>query len=59
MLELRDVARRYGDVVALDGISFSVEEALAVLLRRTLELDAREWARVATVEDTTDRKERQ
>ena len=26
MLELRDLARRYGDVVALDGISFSVAE---------------------------------
>lgn len=25
MLELRDLARRYGDVVALDGISFAVE----------------------------------
>ena len=25
MLELRDLARRYGDVVALDGISFTVE----------------------------------
>jgi ABC-2 type transport system ATP-binding protein len=25
LLELRDLARRYGDVVALDGISFSVE----------------------------------
>jgi ABC-2 type transport system ATP-binding protein len=25
VLELRDLARRYGDVVALDGISFSVE----------------------------------
>ena len=25
MLELRDLARRYGDVVALDGVSFSVE----------------------------------
>ncbi len=25
MLELQDLARRYGDVVALDGISFSVE----------------------------------
>ena len=25
MLELRDLARRYGDVVALDGISFRVE----------------------------------
>ena len=25
MLELRELARRYGDVVALDGISFSVE----------------------------------
>ena len=25
MLELRDLARRYGDVVALDGISFSVQ----------------------------------
>ena len=24
MLELRDLARRYGDVVALDGISFTV-----------------------------------
>jgi ABC-2 type transport system ATP-binding protein len=26
VLELRDLARRYGDVVALDGVSFSVEE---------------------------------
>jgi ABC-2 type transport system ATP-binding protein len=26
VLELRELARRYGDVVALDGISFSVEE---------------------------------
>ena len=26
MLELRDLARRYGDVVALDGVSFSVGE---------------------------------
>ncbi|MEA2829172.1 MAG: type transport system ATP-binding protein [Actinomycetota bacterium] len=26
MLELRDVSRRYGDVVALDGISFTVHE---------------------------------
>jgi ABC-2 type transport system ATP-binding protein len=26
VLELRDLARRYGDVVALDGISFSVDE---------------------------------
>ena len=26
MLELRDLARRYGDVVALDGVSFSVAE---------------------------------
>jgi ABC-2 type transport system ATP-binding protein len=25
VLELRDLARRYGDVVALDGISFTVE----------------------------------
>ncbi len=25
MLELRDLARRYGDVVALDGVSFTVE----------------------------------
>ncbi|MGZ5310418.1 MAG: ATP-binding cassette domain-containing protein, partial [Solirubrobacterales bacterium] len=25
MLELRDLARRYGDVVALDGISFTVD----------------------------------
>jgi ABC-type uncharacterized transport system ATPase subunit len=24
VLELRDLARRYGDVVALDGISFTV-----------------------------------
>jgi hypothetical protein len=41
------------------GISFSVEEALAVLLRRALELDARECGSLATVEDTTDGKERQ
>jgi ABC-2 type transport system ATP-binding protein len=26
VLELRDLARRYGDVVALDGVSFSVDE---------------------------------
>jgi ABC-2 type transport system ATP-binding protein len=26
VLELRDLARRYGDVVALDGVSFSVTE---------------------------------
>ena len=26
MLELRDLARRYGDVVALDGTSFTVAE---------------------------------
>jgi len=25
MLELSDLARRYGDVIALDGVSFSVE----------------------------------
>jgi ABC-2 type transport system ATP-binding protein len=25
VLELRDLARRHGDVVALDGISFSVD----------------------------------
>jgi hypothetical protein len=39
------------------GISFSTEEALAVLLRRELELDEGGLAGLAMVEDTTRRKE--
>jgi predicted small metal-binding protein len=39
------------------GISFSTEEALAVLLRRELEPDEGESARLAMVEDTTRGKE--
>ena len=32
MLEVADLARRYGDVVALDGLSFTVEPGQLVAL---------------------------
>jgi hypothetical protein len=39
------------------GISFSTEDALAILLRRELEPSERQWADRATAEDTTLRRE--
>jgi hypothetical protein len=41
------------------GISFSTEDALAVLLRMELELEEGVPADLAVVEDTTHRKERE
>jgi predicted small metal-binding protein len=39
------------------GISFSTEDALAILLRRELEVSERQWTDRATAEDTTHRRE--
>lgn len=39
------------------GISFSTEDALAILLRRELEPSERQWTDRATADDTTLRRE--
>ena len=51
--ERRQVAEVRRHAWQAHGISFSTEEALAVLLRRELELDERESTDLAMVEDTT------
>jgi Protein of unknown function (DUF1059) len=54
--EQRQVAEVRRHAWEAHGISFSTEAALAVLLRRELELDERE-STLAVVDDTTDGKE--
>ena len=55
--EARQVAEVRRHAREAHGISFSAEEALAVLLRRALELDATDWADLALAENTTNGKE--
>jgi hypothetical protein len=55
--ERRQVAEVRRHAWQAHGISFSTEEALAVLLRLELEPDEGEAARLAIVEDPTRRKE--
>lgn len=51
--EQRQVAEVRRHAWEAHGISFSTEEALAVLLRRELEPDERESTHIAVVDDTT------
>jgi hypothetical protein len=55
--EQRQVAEVRRHAWEAHGISFSTEEALAVLLRMELELEEGVQADLAMVEDTTRRKE--
>jgi predicted small metal-binding protein len=55
--EQRQVAEVRRHAWEAHGISFSTEEALAVLLRLELELDEMKSADLAMVKDTTKRRE--
>jgi hypothetical protein len=56
--EARQVAEVRRHAWEAHGISFSIEEALAVLLRRELEVDEEAAADLATASDTASGKEK-